>query len=99
MAFVAAHLEDPPLREKGSLVQVENEGNDAAVTSTKMDAEMPDLVKRLLRRTTKDFPNRKEVIATGLRKVDAQTAAKRYLRDCRASSTPRTWESRPRRQS
>merc|ERR1719478_1131252 len=76
VAFVVAHL-DPPLREKGSLVQVENGGNDAEVTSIKMDAEMQDLVKRLLRRKTKDLPSRKEMIATGLRKVDAQTAAKR----------------------
>merc|ERR1719238_2407090 len=43
----------------------------------KVDAEMQNMVKRILRRKANDLPSRKEMIATGLRKVNAETAAKR----------------------
>merc|ERR1719482_1331177 len=47
--------------------------------AVKMDAEMHDLVKRVLKRSGKDYPSRKEMIATGLKKVDAKVAAEAVM--------------------
>jgi len=54
-----------------------NSEHDAEVTTVKLDAAMKTLVTRLLERRVANVPSRKEMIETGLHKVDREAAVER----------------------
>merc|ERR1719313_3036863 len=77
VVFSIMPKDDPALHNTGSLVQVGNSGGDTEIATIEMDADLHNMVKRMLRRKGDDFPSRQEMIATGLRKIDPKEAVKR----------------------
>ena len=57
--------------------RAESSERDAEVTTIKLDAAMKTLVTRLLGRRAANTPSRKEMIETGLQKVDREAAVER----------------------
>jgi len=60
---------------EGNAWRGKDEGRNAEVTSVKVDAEMQDMVKRLLKRKGNNLPSRQEMISSGIQKVDIKAAA------------------------